>query len=136
MAYCRKCGNMIPDTSTYCIYCGNPTSSNTQVKPNQQGLETAIKIMFFVSYILNIGAMFIAVVSLCLIILGLTLYVILPFGLVFLLVLIPLAWMIPMHVYCVTKLNNREPIGLGFKICTLILINVVLGILLICHNDD
>lgn len=28
MAYCRKCGNMIPDTSTYCTHCGNPTSPN------------------------------------------------------------------------------------------------------------
>ncbi len=51
MAYCRKCGNMIPDTSTYCTHCGNPTSPSAQTKPNQQGLETAIKVMFFISYI-------------------------------------------------------------------------------------
>ena len=80
--------------------------------------------------------MFIAVAFLCLIIMGLTLYAILPFSLVFLFVLIPLTWMIPMHIYCVRKLNNKEPISLGFKICTLIIINVVLGVLLICHNDD
>ncbi|MBE5890055.1 MAG: zinc-ribbon domain-containing protein [Lachnospiraceae bacterium] len=50
--------------------------------------------------------------------------------------IIPLAWCIPMTVVCFRKLNNNEPIGIGFKICTLLFVNLVAGICLLCMQDE
>ena len=50
--------------------------------------------------------------------------------------LIPLLWTIPMTTYAIRKLNNHEPIGLGFKICTLLFVNLIAGIMLLCMDID
>ena len=50
--------------------------------------------------------------------------------------LIPLAWSIPMTVIVKKKLNNNEPIGIGFKICTLLFVNLISGILLLCMGNN
>ena len=49
--------------------------------------------------------------------------------------IIPLAWCIPMTVSIFRKLNSGEPIGTGLKVCTLLFVNLVAGILLLCMED-
>ncbi len=34
------------------------------------------------------------------------------------------------------KLKNKEPISVTLKVCTLIFVNTVSGILLLCMNDE
>lgn len=46
--------------------------------------------------------------------------------------IIPLAWCIPMTVIAKRKIDNGEEIGVGFKVCTLIFVNLVSGILFLC----
>jgi hypothetical protein len=46
--------------------------------------------------------------------------------------LIPLAWCIPMTVSIFRKLDSGEPIGTGLKVCTLLFVNLIAGILLLC----
>lgn len=50
--------------------------------------------------------------------------------------LIPLAWCIPITISIKNKMDNGEPISTGLKVCTLIFVSVVAGILLLCLNDD
>lgn len=50
--------------------------------------------------------------------------------------IIPLFWTIPMTVILSKKLKNKKPIGFGFKICTLIFVNLIAGILLFCVTND
>lgn len=50
--------------------------------------------------------------------------------------LIPLAWCIPMTISLSRKINNGEKISTGFKICVLLFVNLVAGILLLCASDD
>ena len=50
--------------------------------------------------------------------------------------IIPLIWIIPMTVKLSKKLQNKEPIGIGFKICTFLFVNFIAGIALFCVNND
>lgn len=49
--------------------------------------------------------------------------------------LIPLAWCIPMTVSLNRRILRNEPISLGFKICTLIFLSLVGGILLLVDHS-
>ena len=49
--------------------------------------------------------------------------------------LIPLAWCIPMTVSYFGKVKNHEKMGMGFKICTLLFVSVVAGILMLCDEE-
>ena len=49
--------------------------------------------------------------------------------------LIPLAWCIPMTMAYWKKLKTGEPISVGFKICTLLFVNTIAGILMLCDKD-
>ena len=49
--------------------------------------------------------------------------------------LLPLAWCIPMTVSVFRKIDNKEPISTGFKICVLIFVNIVAGILLLVQDE-
>lgn len=48
--------------------------------------------------------------------------------------LIPLAWCIPMTIYYWKKIDNDEDVGIAFKICSLLFVNLVAGILMLCDN--
>lgn len=59
---------------------------------------------------------------------------------------LPLAWTVPMTLNYIKKSKANEPTTLAFKICTLIFVNVLVGILMLCfeqhadkheeHNDQ
>lgn len=48
--------------------------------------------------------------------------------------LIPLCWCIPMTIHVYRQIKAKEPISVGFKICTLLFVSVISGILLLCDN--
>ncbi len=50
--------------------------------------------------------------------------------------LIPLLWTIPITVSIFGKLKRREPIGTGLKICTLLFVNLIAGIILLCMDEN
>ena len=50
--------------------------------------------------------------------------------------LIPLAWMIPMTVRTYKIYKGRKPNTVAFGVCTLIFVNLVSGILLLCSDKD
>lgn len=50
--------------------------------------------------------------------------------------IIPLFWCIPMTVKAFHSLDNGEPMSLGFKICSLLFVNMIAGICMLCINDD
>lgn len=49
--------------------------------------------------------------------------------------LIPLAWCIPMTVSTFRKLDAGEKFSTGFKVCTLIFVSLVAGIIMLCSDD-
>ncbi len=49
--------------------------------------------------------------------------------------LIPLAWILPMRKKIVNAINNGTTLTTGFKVCTLLFVNLVVGILLFCASE-
>lgn len=49
--------------------------------------------------------------------------------------IIPLAWCLPITISIFNKLKTGEPIGVGVKVCTLLFVNFIAGILLISRAD-
>lgn len=49
--------------------------------------------------------------------------------------LVPLCWAIPMTIKILKAMKNGTVLKTGFKICTLIFVNLIVGIVLLCSND-
>ena len=105
MKYCEKCGAEMHDEAVICVKCGCEVKNRKVNQNSNEGLDIAIKIFMILSCVA--WAFFI----------------------------IPLAWIIPMTVVASNKMKNNEPIGTGFKICTLIFVNTIAGILLLVRNE-
>jgi len=109
MKYCAKCGAEIMDEAVVCPKCGclvDNGESKKNASSDNSTLKTIAKVFMIVGTI-SLG-----------------------FG------LIPLAWCIPMTLSYWRKVENHEPVSLAFKICTLIFVNAVAGILMLCDNED
>ncbi len=48
---------------------------------------------------------------------------------------IPLAWMIPMTVHYSRCIKQGRKVTTGFKVCTLLFVNTISGILMLCDKD-
>lgn len=50
--------------------------------------------------------------------------------------LLPLAWCLPITISICNKMKNNEPVGVGLKVCSLLFVNLIGGILLLCRSDN
>ena len=53
-----------------------------------------------------------------------------------LLSLVPLCWSIPMTVVTYRGFQKKTKLSIAFKVCTLIFVNIISGILLLCDQED
>ena len=106
--FCKNCGQEIQDDSVFCQKCGCKVSENGRyTSSNTRDTLLLIAKIF----------MIIATVSAAVFI-------------------IPLAWMLPMTLSLHRKIENNEPISVSFKVCTLLFVSLVAGVLLLCADDD
>ena len=49
--------------------------------------------------------------------------------------LFPLCWCIPMTISYFNHVRDRQPVSVGFKICSLLFVNLIAGILMLCDSD-
>ena len=112
--FCSHCGNEVNNDAVVCIHCGCSIASqktslkneNISNQNNISGLKIAAKILMIISTV----------------IMGIY--------------LIPLAWCIPMLSSYSNKIEKGEPISIGFKVCILIFVSLVAGILLLCDKEN
>lgn len=50
--------------------------------------------------------------------------------------LVPLCWTIPMTVHYFRSVKNHRHIGTGFKVCSLLFVSLIGGILMLCDKED
>ena len=107
MKYCSHCGAEIKDEAVVCIRCGCHTGVGGKIQVNSKDdtMQTIIKVFLIIGCV-SIGW-----------------------------AIIPLAWCIPITVNIFKKLKSGEPISTGLKICTLLFVNLVAGICLLCSDD-
>ena len=107
MKYCTHCGGELVDDAVICIHCGCQVENKKPVvKTKDDSMQTVVKVFMVLSCV-ALGWL-----------------------------IIPLAWCIPMTVHCFTAFKKNEPLGTGFKVCTLLFVSVVAGICLLCMDDE
>ncbi len=110
MKYCTKCGTQLYDEAVICTNCGCATGFNNARSlssgSKNEGLKTAAKVLMIV------GTVFTSLYGF----------------------FIPLAWCLPMTLSYFKKVKNGEPVSTGFKVCSLLFVNTVAGILMLCDN--
>lgn len=109
--YCVHCGAEIHEEAVICVKCGCNVEPNNpalvqQVQSKDDTLSIVIKV-FLILGCISQGWL-----------------------------LIPLIWCIPMTVSIFHSLRDNRPIGMGMKICTLIFVNLIAGVCLLCMNDE
>lgn len=107
MKYCNHCGTQLVDEAIVCTNCGCAVETRS-AQTETSTLKTVAKIFMLIGCVLSAF-----------------------------LYLVPLCWTIPMTVYYWKAVKNNTPVSTAFKICSLIFVNVVAGILMLCdHSDD
>ena len=113
MKYCKNCGQELPEEADFCTNCGEqcyyrvePTHQ-PQANANNNSTLKNVALAFMIIATVTSAAM-----------------------------LIPLCWCIPMTVSYSKKIKAGEPVSTGFKICTLIFVNVVAGVLMLVDNQE
>ncbi len=117
--FCKFCGKKIGIGTPYCPYCGSridmpappqqpayqaPAPQYVQPKTEPTTLATVAFVFMIISTVLS--------------------------GLL----LIPLAWMLPMTLIFKKKIDAGLPVGVGFKVCTLLFVSTIAGILMLCDD--
>lgn len=105
--FCTNCGKEINEHAVICPNCGVPTSNYEKYKKSESKgvLQTVIKVFMIITCVCSIFAF-----------------------------LIPLAWCLPMTISYCNKIEKGEEISTNFKVCTLLFVNVISGILMLCDE--
>ncbi len=131
MKYCTKCGNELMDEAVICPKCGcmveganitgvpnqqNENDGNSFTDGNAPTHQNTTKTSNYVTVIkvfLILGCIAMAAVT---------------YG-------IALAWCIPMTIYYFRQVEKKQPIGTAFKVCTLLFVNLIAGIFMLCEKE-
>ena len=122
--YCKNCGHQVDEKAVICTQCGCLTDAGeklnlnqlSQNQPTQEASQSASNSNKTLGTIAKVLMILSCVFS----------------GFY----LIPLCWTIPMTISLSKKLKNNQPISTGFKICILLFVNTIAGILLLCMRDN
>ena len=111
MKYCVHCGAEIHEEAVICVKCGrqiNPTfnQNNSRIDTKDDTMSIVVKVFLILGCIAQGWA------------------------------IIPLAWCIPITVSIFNRLRDEKPIGTGLKVCTLLFVNLIAGICLLCMDDN
>ena len=107
MRFCQKCGKEIMDEAVICPGCGCDVSIEKKVENGgRDGLAVASKIFLILGCIAQ-GWL-----------------------------LLPLAWCLPITISICGRMKRGEAVGTGLKVCALLFVNLIGGILLLCRSDE
>lgn len=105
MKHCTHCGAEIAEDAVICVNCGCSTEDKP-VKVKPSGVKIAARIFMI------LGCVFSAF-----------------------LFLIPLFWTLPMTVKYWYAVEDNKPVGTAFKVCSLLFVSTIGGILMLCADD-
>lgn len=166
MKYCSHCGAELLDEAVICPDCGCRAAGNQAIKTTSTNrnkiLGTIARIWMLIDAI--VSGVYGFAMLICTIVMssarqviidsaafqqllenstteGLTAEILMSIVLIYCIMLTfgsfaRLAWCIPMTVSVWRRTKNNDPIGMGLKVCTLLFVDLVPGILLLCMTDD
>lgn len=111
--FCVHCGAEVNPQAVICVHCGCSIPGTNTVKTTSNGnsessdiMKTLIKVFMIIGLVANAFA------------------------------LIPLIWCIPMYQKVNKYLKGEETLTTGFKVCVLLFVNLVAGILLLVEDNQ
>ena len=118
MKYCSYCGTKLSDDAVFCSQCGKPAVVNNNGVYYTQNAQTVRQsdnetLKTVINVFLILACVFGGIATLG----------------------IALAWCIPMTLKIRERMRTNVPVGIALKVCTLIFVNVVAGILLLVLED-
>lgn len=108
--FCVHCGAEINDSAVVCVKCGRETGRGVPATRSNNETTEAMQIVIKIFMILGCVS----------------------YGWL----LFPLAWCIPMTVSVFHSFRDRKPVSTGMKVCTLLFVNLIAGICLLCMDDN
>ena len=113
MKFCQRCSKIIVDEAAFCPNCGFAVAYAAATNPSHvhrysngtDGLAVASKIFLVLGCIAQCW------------------------------LILPLAWCLPITIALWSKMNNNYPVSTGLKVCALLFVNTIAGILLLCRDD-
>lgn len=135
---CSRCGAELPDDVVVCTNCGYVVDKmrfdgiSSYVSKGKGGVSIAARIFMIIGCIANFffllyyGGAFISAITLtpineCI-------------GFAVLFGALSFAWTIPMTVKYFSNCKKRLKTSIGLKVCTILFVNVVAGILMCCED--
>lgn len=110
--FCRECGAEISDKAFVCPKCGCLTG-NKEAKQSVANTDDNLTLKNIAKIFLIIGCVTTGLGGL----------------------FIPFAWTIPMTISYCNKAKNNEPVSIGFKVCILLFVSLIAGVLLLCDEE-
>ena len=109
MKFCVHCGNEIHEEAVVCVKCGRSVEPTKPAAAKNSGDDTMAVVakVFLVLGCISQGWL-----------------------------LLPLAWCLPITISVFHALRDKRPVGTGLKVCTLLFVNLIAGICLLCMDDD
>ena len=119
--FCNHCGAQVMNEAVICTKCGCSLQSQNQVR-GSTGLQTAAKVFMILSCV------FYGLIGFA--------YILIGISNILVFVLAPFLWSVPMTVSYCNAIKNNRPVGVGFKICTLLFVDFIAGILMLCDRGN
>ena len=113
MKYCQKCGAELKDEDVFCPKCGHNTQEAVKAEVVDKPAKKRDESLMMVAEILCI---------ICTVLVGFA--------------IIPLCWMIPLTVALHNRIRDKAPISVGLKVCILLFVSLISGILLLVGDDS
>lgn len=129
--FCPICGKELEEDANFCPACGNPTKINNKTQNNENSVKAmrpplqgvgVIMAFMIISCIISFGSIITYI--------GLENYAAMAF-----LGILPLLWKIPMTISFFNSANNFQKISTAFKVCVLLFVSSISGIILLCNKD-
>lgn len=107
MKYCSHCGNEVVDDAEICPKCGCRVDLiEASSKSDSETLTTIAKVFMILGCVSGAFTF-----------------------------LIPLAWCIPMTIHYFNAIKNGEKLSTAFKVCSLLFVNLIAGIIMLCDKE-
>lgn len=123
MRFCTKCGNEVSDACNFCPVCGEKIRHNTdeifseneRVYNDEFASNTMDEYIIEPSTLQKVAKVFMIISC----VVGAFYF------------LIPLCWLVPMYLHFKKCMDEKRPTSTAFRVCVLIFMNMVAGILLL-----
>ena len=109
MKFCTHCGAQVHEEAVICVKCG---CAIPQAKPAVANNSDDNVMQLIVKIFLILGCVACGWL------------------------IIPLAWCIPITIKIFNNFRDGKPTSTGLKICTLLFVNLIAGICLLCMDDE